>query len=60
VIFKAPAYVGPGTYDTYMLYNRDYTRDDNASDYGGQTTEVHVYPGTTPANTWPAQTIPNT
>jgi hypothetical protein len=55
VIFTAPAYVGPGDYDTYMLYNRDYTRDDNASDYGGQTTEVHVYP----ANTLSAQQIPN-
>jgi FtsP/CotA-like multicopper oxidase with cupredoxin domain len=56
VIFRAPAYVGPDPYDTYMLYNRDYTRDGNTSDYGGQTTEVHVYP----ASTLPAQTIPNT
>jgi FtsP/CotA-like multicopper oxidase with cupredoxin domain len=55
-IFEAPAYVGPGPYDTYLLYNRDYTRDDNASDYGGQTTEVHVYP----ANTLAPQSIPNT
>ena len=60
VIFKAPAYVGPDAYDTYMLYNRDYTRDGNTSDYGGQTTEVHVYPGPTPANILPDQTIPNT
>ena len=43
-----------------MLYNRDYTRDGNTSDYGGQTTEVHVYPGPTPANILPDQTIPNT
>ena len=60
VIFVAPAFAG-GTvehpnYDTYMLYNRDYTRDDNASDYGGQTTEVRVYA----AGALPAQTIPNT
>jgi hypothetical protein len=60
VIFDAPAFAG-GTaehpdYDTYLLYNRDYTRDDNASAYGGQTTEVHVYP----AGHLPAQTIPNT
>jgi FtsP/CotA-like multicopper oxidase with cupredoxin domain len=55
-IFEAPAYVGPGPYDTYLLYNRDYTRDDNASAYGGQTTEVHVYP----AHTLAPQSIPNT
>jgi FtsP/CotA-like multicopper oxidase with cupredoxin domain len=60
VIFKAPAFVGGNTdhpdYDTYLLYNRDYTRDDISNGYGGQTTEVRVYP----ANTLPTQTIPNT
>lgn len=58
VIFQAPAYTGtaPDGYDTYLLYNRDYTRDDNASGYGGQTTEVRVHA----AGFLPTQTIPNT
>ena len=65
-IFTAPAFVGPGTYDPdagasydrYMLYNRAYRHSNNldASGYGGQTTEVRVYP----AGTLPPQTLPNT
>ncbi|MEO5899788.1 MAG: multicopper oxidase domain-containing protein [Ilumatobacteraceae bacterium] len=61
VIFVAPAFTG-GTgssglgYDTYLLYNRDYTRDDNHNGRGGQTTEVHVYA----AGALPVQTVPNT
>ncbi len=51
VIFTAPSYSG-GTgstgqgYDTYMLYNRAYTRANNraAGGFGGQATEVRVYP----------------
>lgn len=45
-IFTAPPYQGPGPYDTYLLYNRSYRRSDNlaAGGYGGQMTEVHVYP----------------
>jgi FtsP/CotA-like multicopper oxidase with cupredoxin domain len=56
VIFTAPDYVGPGPYDTYLLYNRDYSRDDRVNGRGGQTTEVRVHP----AGTLPPQTIPNT
>ena len=56
-IFTAPPYQGPGPYDTYMLYNRRYTQTANlANGYGGQTTEVRVYP----ASTLPLQTVPNT
>jgi FtsP/CotA-like multicopper oxidase with cupredoxin domain len=49
VIFEAPAYEGPGPYDTYILYNRRYTQDSNLSPggFGGQRTEVRVYPSGT-------------
>jgi len=49
VIFEAPAYQGPGPYDTYILYNRRYTQDSNLGPggYGGQRTEVRVYPAGT-------------
>ena len=57
-IFQAPAYVGPGAYDTYVLYNRAYTRSNNlAGGFGGQRTEVRVYPA---AANLPQQTLPNT
>jgi FtsP/CotA-like multicopper oxidase with cupredoxin domain len=47
-IFTAPAYQGPGEYDTYVLYNRRYTQDDDTSEgTQGQRTEVRVYPGGT-------------
>jgi hypothetical protein len=57
-IFTAPAYRGPGPYDTYMLYNRDYRVSNNraAGGFGGQATEVRVYP----AGTLAPQTLPNT
>jgi FtsP/CotA-like multicopper oxidase with cupredoxin domain len=57
-IFEAPAYQGPGPYDTYLLYNRNYRHLNNRdpSGYGGQMTEVRVYP----AGTLPAQALPNT
>jgi hypothetical protein len=44
-----------------MLYNRNYTHVDNlaAGGFGGQTTEIRVYPATGP-NARPAQTVPNT
>jgi FtsP/CotA-like multicopper oxidase with cupredoxin domain len=44
VIFTAPAHSGGG-YDTYMLYNRNYTRSDNLAPggFGGQATEIRVY-----------------
>ena len=45
-IFTAPAYQGPGPYDTYLLYNRAFARANNLSSggYGGQATEIRVYP----------------
>ena len=57
-IFQAPAYQGPGEYDTYLLYNRNYRHLNNLdpSGFGGQMTEVHVYP----ADTLEPQTLPNT
>jgi FtsP/CotA-like multicopper oxidase with cupredoxin domain len=52
VIFTAPAYQGPGAYDTYVLYNRRYTQDDDTATQG-QRTEVRVYPaGTRPAQAY--------
>jgi FtsP/CotA-like multicopper oxidase with cupredoxin domain len=58
VFFTAPAYRGPGPYDTYLLYNRNFSRTDNlaASGFGGQVTEVRVFP----AGTLAPQTLPNT
>ena len=58
VIFTAPPYQGPGAYDTYMLYNRSFARANNQAPggYGGQATEVRVFPG----GTIGAQTVPNT
>jgi FtsP/CotA-like multicopper oxidase with cupredoxin domain len=60
-IFSAPAYVGPGAFDTYVLYDRAYEHANNlaaadAAQYGSRQTEVRVYP----AGTLPAQTLPNT
>jgi FtsP/CotA-like multicopper oxidase with cupredoxin domain len=44
-IFEAPAYRGPGPFDTYVLYNRAYGRSDHlAIGSGGQRTELRVYP----------------
>ncbi|MEZ4866168.1 MAG: multicopper oxidase domain-containing protein [Caldilineaceae bacterium] len=64
-IFTAPPYQGsPAGYDTYILYNRRYAGANNlAADwnnapvgrFGGQATEIHVYP-----NGVPAQLLPNT
>ncbi|HSQ25899.1 MAG TPA: multicopper oxidase domain-containing protein [Anaerolineales bacterium] len=55
-IFTAPAYQGPGPYDTYLLYNRSYHRSSNLNGgYGGQATEVRVYPSGTIA----PQILPN-
>ena len=45
-VFTAPAYQGPGAYDTYVLYNRRYTQDDDQTTQG-QRTEVRVYPAGT-------------
>jgi len=55
-IFTAPPKTGAG-YDTYLLYNRAYTRSNNLADggFGGQATEIRVYA----AGTLPAQRFPN-
>lgn len=62
LIFVAPKFTGgSGTskngYDVYRLYDRNYAYLSNAGGdgYGGQMTEVRVYP----AGTVPAQTKPN-
>jgi FtsP/CotA-like multicopper oxidase with cupredoxin domain len=57
VLFTAPAYQGPGAYDTYMLYNRSYTRVANLATggLGGQATEIRVHP----AGTVEPQQYPN-
>ncbi|MCB0055806.1 MAG: hypothetical protein KDE45_02225, partial [Caldilineaceae bacterium] len=60
-IFTAPAYRGGSNgqpYDTYLLYNRATTHGSNAgtAGYGGQMTEIRVYP----TGTLPVQTVPNT
>jgi FtsP/CotA-like multicopper oxidase with cupredoxin domain len=67
VIFVAPGFQAGavthadafGTYNTYMLYDRNYKRSNNlaAGGFGGQATEVRVYG---PGNTLPIQSIPNT
>ena len=45
-IFTAPAHSGGSGPDKYVLYNRRYTQMNNlANGYGGQATEIHVYPG---------------
>ena len=56
VIFTAPPHQGPGDYDTYMLYNRNYLRSNNLAPggFGGQATQIRVY-----ANGVAAQAYPN-
>ena len=56
VILTAPAYRGPGPFDTYLLYNRAFARADNRAPggFGGQATEIHVYPpGVVAPQTYP-------
>ncbi len=55
VIFTAPAHQGPGAYDTYVLYNRNYTRSNNLAPggLGGQATEIRVYAGGVAAQAYP-------
>ncbi len=56
VIFVAPPHQGPGAYDTYMLFNRNFTRSNNLAPggFGGQATEIRVY-----ANGVAPQSYPN-
>lgn len=61
-IFTAPPFdsskATPGGYNTYLFYNRNYHRLNNGghSGYGGQMTEIRVFP----TNTVAAQSGPNT
>ena len=56
-IFTAPSVAPPpgSDYATYLLYNRNYGRQNNggSTGYGGQMTEIRVYPGTLPPQTAP-------
>jgi FtsP/CotA-like multicopper oxidase with cupredoxin domain len=54
VIFTAPPHSGSG-YDTYMLYNRNYTRSNNLASggFGGQATEIRVYSSGVAAQQYP-------
>lgn len=57
-IFTAPVHSGGAGPDTYVLYNRTYTRSDNLAGSGGgggQRTEVRVYP----SGSLPVQRFPN-
>jgi FtsP/CotA-like multicopper oxidase with cupredoxin domain len=60
IIFTAPAYSGGSGssgqgYDSYVLYNRRLTQASNLdpSGFGGQRTEVRVYPGGLAAQQYP-------
>ena len=47
VIFTAPAHSGGTGPDVYYLFNRSFARSNNLEPdggFGGQTTEIHVYP----------------
>jgi len=52
-----PAYDAGGGYNRYLFFNRNYRHLSNGghTGYGGQMTEVHVYP----ENYLPEQTAPN-
>lgn len=58
-IFTAPAFSGGSGssglgYDSYVLYNRRFTQDANlAGGFGGQRTEIHVYPSGLAAQQFP-------
>lgn len=54
VIFTAPPHSGGTGPDKYVLYNRAYNRSDNlAGGFGGQRTEIHVYPSGVAAQQFP-------
>jgi FtsP/CotA-like multicopper oxidase with cupredoxin domain len=57
-IFVAPPHSGGSGPDRYLFYNRNFHRLNNGghSGYGGQMTEIHVYP----PGTLPEQDEPNT
>lgn len=57
-IFTAPPHSGGSGPDTYLFFNRDFSRSHSLGDFGvgKQMTEVRVYP----AGTLPPQVEPNT
>lgn len=55
-IFTAPPHSGGPGPDTYLLYNRAFSRGTNGSGPGGQMTEVRVFPSGSLA----PQMLPNT
>ena len=57
MIFTAPPHAGGRGYDTYMLYNRNYTRSNNLAPAASaaRRTEIRVYP----AGRAPRRPIPN-
>jgi len=59
VLITAPAHVGPGPYDTYLLKNRNLAKLHNpgVSGLGGMATEVRVYSADVPDQTSPNQTF---
>jgi hypothetical protein len=54
VLVLIPAGEPSGPYNTYRLYDRNYAYLNNGGqhDYGGQMTEVRVYPSTEPSTTF--------
>jgi FtsP/CotA-like multicopper oxidase with cupredoxin domain len=57
-IFTAPPFSGGSGssgngYDLYMLYNRNYSRSNQAGSFGGQATEVRVYPNGVASQAYP-------
>ena len=59
-LFDAPPHSTNAGPDTYLLYNREYRRSNNlaAGGFGGQVTEIRVYPaGTLPAQSHPHEAV---
>jgi hypothetical protein len=55
-IFTAPAHSGGTGPDTYLFYDRNFHNEGATGEFGGMTTEVHVYPAGYPLR---AQAVPN-
>ncbi|MDX6377435.1 MAG: hypothetical protein QOE98_1738 [Gaiellaceae bacterium] len=56
VIFTAPAHSGGADHDVYMFYDRNFDNEGATGQFGGMTTEVHVYPA---ASALRHQAVPN-
>jgi hypothetical protein len=57
VIFTAPAHSGGADPDVYMFYDRNFDNEGATGEFGGMTTEVHVYPAAN--TTLRSQAVPN-